>query len=103
MKRDLTIVIIAIVLIIGGVLLFKKKDDNEIKNLYYEATLNDNMINYNVMIIDEASLNSDLYSDDGEWLSEIKDGIAIVNEGDIKDYPDFKIKINDKTYIVKKK
>ena len=102
MKREFIIIIGVIVLATVGVLLFRK-DEPEVENLYYEASLNDNMINYNVVIIDEASLNSDLYSIDGEWLSEIKDGVAIVSDVDMENDPTFKVKINDKIYTVKKK
>ena len=73
------------------------------KDYYYEASLNENMLNYNLVIIDGSNLNGNLYSNNGEWLSELKEGKAIVNEIDIEGYPDFKIKINDDTYIVKKK
>ena len=76
---------------------------NKEKEYYYTATMNDNMINYTVKIVDGDTLNGNLYSYKGDWLSELNNGEAIVNEIDIKDYPDFKIKVNNETYTVKKK
>lgn len=80
-----------------------KKETNEGKDYYYEAKMNENMINYTLKIIDGDNLSGNLYSNDGEWLSELVNGEAIVNEIDINEFPDFKIKVNDETYIIKKK
>ena len=88
-------------IMILGIFVGCGKKDN--KDYYYEATLNENMLNYNLEIIDGKDLNGNLYNYDGEWLSELKEGQAIINEVDIEGYPEFKIKVNDNTYIVKKK
>ena len=48
-------------------------------------------------------INGNLYNNNGEWLSELINGEAIINEVDIKDYPSFQIKIDDKIYVVKNK
>ena len=60
-------------------------------------------INYDLEIIGGNELNGGLYNLSGEWLSELKAGHAIVNESDIKDHPDFKIQVDDKTYTIKSK
>ena len=95
------IIISVIVIVVLGIIIFSSKKTK--KDYYYEASLNENMLNYNLEIIDGNNLNGNLYNNNGDWLSEIKNGKAIVNEIDIEGYPDFKIKVNDDTYIVKKK
>jgi len=100
-------------LLIAGVIFFLvtlKKDINEkidnnngIIKYQYEATLNENMINYNLEVIDGDGLNGELYSMDGEFLSDLKDGKAIINEIDYNKYDSFKIKVNDKIYEIEKK
>ena len=101
MKKSMIIIGSIIVIIMIVIIVFCSKKTK--KDYYYEASLNENMLNYNLVIIDGSNLNGNLYSNNGEWLSELKEGKAIVNEIDIEGYPDFKIKINDDTYIVKKK
>ena len=102
MKKNIVIIgTIVVVIILAIILLCCKKNSNG--DYYYEAKLNENMLNYDLEIIDGKDLNGELYNNDGEWLSDLKSGHAIVNETDIKDYPDFKIKVNDKTYTIKKK
>ena len=100
-------------LLIAGIIFFLvtlKKDitekidnNNEIIKYQYEATPNENMINYNLEIINGDGLNGELYSMDGEYLSDLKDGKAIINEMDYNKYDSFKIKINDKIYEIEKK
>ena len=90
-----------VVIIVGGLVLFIKRSNN--KEYVYEATLNDNMINYDLTIEGGKALSGDLYSYDGEWLAELKDGKAIINEGDINKFPKFKIKIDGKVYTITKK
>ncbi len=101
MKKNIIIGICIIIIILIGLFIFIKKDNKA--DYYYEATRNDNMINYNVKIINGDSLNGNLYNNNGEWLSELINGEAIINEVDIKDYPSFQIKIDDKIYVVKNK
>ena len=93
-------IFILIIIVIG---LFIYIKSNNKADYYYEATRNENMINYNVKIINGDKLNGNLYNSKGEWLSELINGEAIVNEVDIIDYPSFQIKIDDKIYVIKKK
>ena len=92
------------------VLVTLKKNINEqidkntdIIKYQYKATSSDNMINYNLEIIDGEGLNGELYSMDGEYLSDLRDGKAIINENDYNKYDNFKIKVNDKIYEIEKK
>lgn len=101
MKKNMIIIVSIIVIIVIGIIVFCSKKTN--KDYYYEASLNENMINYNLIIVDGSNLNGNLYNTNGDWLSELKEGRAIINEIDIEGYPDFKIKINEDTYTVKKK
>jgi Na+-transporting NADH:ubiquinone oxidoreductase subunit NqrC len=103
---------IALLLIAGIIFIMVtlKKDINEqvdknenIIKYHYVATLNENMINYNLEIIDGEELNGELYSMDGEYLSDLKEGKAIINEIDYNKYDSFKIKVNDKIYEIEKK
>ena len=101
MKKYIVIVVPVMLIAVICILFFTRKGDK--KEYFYTAVMNDNMINYTVKIENGANLTGNLYSNDGDWLSELKGGEAIVNEMDIKDYPDFKIKVNDTTYVIKKK
>lgn len=101
MKKNIIIIgCIIVVIVLAIILLCCKKSNGD---YYYKATLNENMINYDLEIIDGKDLNGGLYDKDGEWLSDLTSGHAIVNENDIKDYPNFKIKVDEKTYTIKKK
>ncbi len=101
MKKNIIIIgCIIVVIVLAIILLCCKKSNGD---YYYKATLNENMINYDLEIIDGKDLNGGLYDKDGEWLSDLISGHAIVNENDIKDYPNFKIKVDEKTYTIKKK
>ncbi|MBP5683649.1 MAG: hypothetical protein J6X02_00145 [Bacilli bacterium] len=77
--------------------------DNYITKFQYVATLNDNMINYSLEVIDGENLNGELYSLDGEWLSDLVDGKAIINEIDYNKYDKFKIKVANEVYEIEKK
>lgn len=101
MKKYLIIVVPIMLIAVIGILLFTRKGDK--KEYFYTAEKSGNMINYNLKIENGDNLNGNLYSNDGEWLSELKSGEAIVNEMDIKDFPNFKIKVNDATYVIKYK
>ena len=100
-KKNFLIItgILVVIIIVGLVFIFK----NSNKEYKYEATLNENMLNYDLTIDGGKSLSGDLYSYDGEWLAEIKDGKAIINEIDINNYPKFKIKVDGKVYTITKK
>ena len=100
-KKFIILSCLLVVIIVGGLLLFIKRSNN--KEYVYSATLNDNMINYDLVIEDGKALSGDLYTYDGEWLAELKDGKAIINESDISQFPKFKIKIDDKVYVITKK
>ncbi len=101
MKKNMVIIIsILVVIVIGIIVLLSLKGNKE---YYYKATMNDNMLNYDLEIIGGNELNGGLYNLSGEWLSELKAGHAIVNENDIKDHPDFKIQVDNKTYTIKSK
>jgi len=100
-KKFIIVSCVLVVIIVGGLLLFIKRSNN--KQYVYDATLNDNMINYNLVIEDGKALSGDLYSMDGEWLAELKDGEAVINETDISKFPKFKIKIKDEVFIITKK
>ena len=74
----------------------------------YEATANENMQNYDLIIKENDKVitdNGNLYDLQGSWLSEILNGKAIINNMDIKDYPDFKIVFEDKNtiFVINKK
>ncbi len=91
--------IIGVSLLIGD----KEKKNGKGVTYYYEATLNENMINYDLTILEGSDLNGELYSSNGEWLSELKNGKAIINESDYQNNTSFKIKVNDKIYEITKK
>lgn len=101
MKKNIIIVVPLMLIAVIGILLFTRKGTKA--EYLYTAELNDNMINYTLKIENGDNLNGNVYSTDGEWLSELKNGEAIINEMDIKDFPNFKIKVNDATYVIKKK
>lgn len=100
------IFIVLIVVIIGFLIIFRSDSEPEedTTTFYeYEATLNENMINYDLEVIGGSSLSGELYSMDGEWLSDLVDGKAIINEIDYNKYDSFQIKVNGKVYEINKK
>ncbi len=90
--------LLIVVIVVGLVILIKRNDEVA---YVYDASISGN--NYDLVIENGKALSGDLYSYDGEWLAELKDGKAIVNEGDISQFPKFKIKVNDKIYVITKK
>ena len=74
----------------------------------YEATANENLQNYDLIIKENnkaINKTGNVYDLEGSWLSEIIDGKAIINNMDIKDYPDFKVVFEDKNtiFVINKK
>lgn len=72
----------------------------------YTSVMNMNKINYDIVLSTKELLNGTIYNFNGNYLSDLIDSKAIINNQDIENDPIFKMIINDDSdtiYLVSKK